>query len=106
MNDKGHFLAFAIALAPATCVAWFSQARSAFLFGAVGALLGLSFAPYVMVEYNSIPSERDVIIETIGWDLPWTCGGALIGSAIGAIIVLRERSRYLQRWRNGIDMWD
>lgn len=83
----------AIALGPAAFIAWISGARRVFVAGAVGAMAGLTLAPHVMFEFNSYPTERDLILLTISVDAPWTCSGAFIGSSIGAITVLLNRRR-------------
>jgi hypothetical protein len=86
MSDKGHIIAFAIALAPAGVVAWLCKSRTVFVAGAIGAFVGLFFAPNVTGEYSLDATERDRILDTVFWDVPWTLGGALIASVFFQLI--------------------
>ena len=81
VSDKGHMIAFAFALAPAAFIAWASKTRSVFIGGVIGAIVRLYLAPTVMSEWTDY-NERDAIIDTIGWDAPYTLVGAVVGSCL------------------------
>ena len=81
MSDKGHIIAFALALAPTAFIAWASKTWSVFIGGVIGAIAGLYLAPTVMSEWTDY-NERDAVIDTIGWDAPYTLVGAVVGSCL------------------------
>lgn len=96
MNDKGHIIAFALALAPAAFIAWASKTRSVFIAGAVGAIVGLYVAPNVTSERTGC-NQRDAIIDTVGLDAPYTLVGAIVGGCLFLPCPWTPRKKPLKR---------
>ena len=90
VSDKGHIIAFALALAPAAFIAWLSKAQTVFIAGAVGAIVGQSLAPFVTMDWAGDYNERDAILAMVAWDAPYVLVGAIVGSCLCRAIIRVE----------------
>jgi len=59
VSEKSAILAVALTLAPVAFAAWAKKSRALFVFGAIGAVIGLLFVPYTMWEWEPSATERD-----------------------------------------------
>jgi hypothetical protein len=81
IGEKSTVLAVAFTLLPIAIVAWAKKSRGLFVFGGIGAVFGLFFAPVVTAEWEPTVTVWDLIIAETGWKME----GTLIGAALGPL---------------------
>jgi hypothetical protein len=78
VREKSAIIAVAFTLLPVAVAAWIKRSREMFVAGAMGAIVGLFFAPVGAVEWDHHATERSLMIAYTGWNLQGTLPAAAL----------------------------